>query len=46
MIVKRHKTVRVYSETERGKPVYYAGRWQNEKGEKGPWGDIVSAIIP
>ncbi|MDR2792875.1 MAG: hypothetical protein LBB61_04310 [Treponema sp.] len=46
MIVKRHKTVRVYGETERGKPVYYAGRWQNEKGEKGPWGDIVSAIIP
>ncbi|MDR2177476.1 MAG: hypothetical protein LBP20_05475 [Treponema sp.] len=46
MILKRHKTIRVYSETERGKPVYYAGRWQNEKGEKGPWGNIVQAIIP
>jgi hypothetical protein len=21
-------------------------RWQNEKGEKGPWSEIESAIIP
>jgi len=46
MILKRHKTIRDYPETDRGKPVWYAARWQNSKGEKGPWGDIVEAYIP
>jgi len=46
MILKRHKTVREYPETDRGKPVWYAARWQNSKGEKGSWSDIVEAYIP
>jgi hypothetical protein len=25
---------------EQGKTVYIALRWQNEKGEKGPWSEI------
>jgi hypothetical protein len=35
-----------FLETERGKTAYVAVCWQNEKGEKGPWSDILNAIIP
>ena len=31
---------------QRGKTVYLAARWQNRRGELGPWSAIVSAIIP
>ncbi|MDR2765351.1 MAG: hypothetical protein LBB90_10025 [Tannerella sp.] len=31
---------------ERGKTVYVALCWQNQKGERGPWSEIESAIIP
>ncbi|MDR1984058.1 MAG: hypothetical protein LBQ28_04450 [Prevotellaceae bacterium] len=32
--------------SERGKTLYYALRWENTRGEKGPWSEIFSAIIP
>jgi hypothetical protein len=35
-----------FTEAERGKTVYIAMRWQNEKGQKGPWSEIESAIVP
>ena len=35
-----------FTEEERGKTVYIAIRWQNEKGQKGPWSEIESAIVP
>jgi hypothetical protein len=35
-----------FEESDRGKRVYFCLRWENTKGEKGPWGEIVSAIIP
>jgi hypothetical protein len=36
-----------FEEHERGKRVYMCGRWEIQReGEKGPWGDIVEAIIP
>jgi hypothetical protein len=35
-----------FTEEERGKTVYLAICWQNEKGEKGPWSEIESAIVP
>jgi hypothetical protein len=31
---------------QRGKTVYLAARWQNRRGELGPWSEIVSAIVP
>ena len=34
-----------YAFTERGKKVWYIIRWVNTRGEKGPWSEIVSAII-
>jgi hypothetical protein len=35
-----------FTEEERGKTVYVAICWQNEKGEKGHWSEIESAIVP
>jgi hypothetical protein len=35
-----------FSDHERGKMVYFCLRWENTRGEKGPWSEIVSAIIP
>jgi hypothetical protein len=31
---------------ERGKTLYFALRWENTRGVKGPWSEIHSAIIP
>ena len=35
-----------FDETERGKTVYVAMCWQNERAKKGPWSVIKSAVIP
>jgi hypothetical protein len=35
-----------FDENQRGKTVYFCLCWENTRGEKGPWGEIVSAIIP
>jgi hypothetical protein len=31
---------------DRGRMVYFALRWENTRGEKGPWSEIISAIVP
>jgi hypothetical protein len=31
---------------DRGRTVWFCMRWENTKGEKGPWSEIVSAIVP
>jgi hypothetical protein len=36
-----------FDEKDRGKTVYFAGRWEiNREGEKGDFSAIVSAVIP
>ena len=35
-----------FTEEERGKTVFIAICWQNKKGERGPWSEIESAIVP
>jgi hypothetical protein len=36
-----------FAEHERGKKVFLCGRWEiSREGEKGPFGDIVEAVIP
>jgi hypothetical protein len=35
-----------FENNQRGKTVYYALRWENTRGEKGPWSEIRSVIIP
>jgi hypothetical protein len=34
-----------FTEEQRGKRVYLCLAWQNPKGEKGPWSEIISALI-
>ncbi|MDR1103417.1 MAG: hypothetical protein LBL42_06625 [Tannerella sp.] len=36
----------IFSPEDRGKTVYLAARWQNRRGELGPWSEIVEVIIP
>jgi hypothetical protein len=31
---------------QRGEPFYFAIRWENTRGEKGPWSEIFMVIIP
>jgi hypothetical protein len=35
-----------FKSPERGKTIYFAARWENRRGEKGPWTPIYPAIIP
>jgi hypothetical protein len=35
-----------FTEEERGKTVYIASAWQNERGSTGAWSEIQSAIVP
>jgi hypothetical protein len=35
-----------FDEPERGKTLFICPCWQNNKGDKGPYGEIVKAIIP
>ena len=35
-----------FTEAERGKTVYLALSWQNNRGNIGPWSEIQSAIVP
>ncbi|MDR1602988.1 MAG: hypothetical protein LBS42_11255 [Tannerella sp.] len=36
----------VFEENQRGKTVWFRLRWENTRGEKGPWSELYSAIIP
>jgi hypothetical protein len=43
----RSPLILTFGEEDRGKRLYMAGRWEIEReGEKGDFGDIVSAIVP
>jgi hypothetical protein len=35
-----------FTEVQRGKSVYFCMRWETGSGQKGPWSEIVKAIIP
>ncbi|MDR2038974.1 MAG: hypothetical protein LBQ60_13710 [Bacteroidales bacterium] len=35
-----------FEENQRGKNVWFCLRWENTKGEKGPWSEMIGAIIP
>jgi hypothetical protein len=36
----------VFENDQRGKTIWFAVRWENTRGEKGPWTEIFKAIIP
>ncbi|MDR1745971.1 MAG: hypothetical protein LBR49_01690 [Tannerella sp.] len=35
-----------FAGSERGRTVYFCLRWENTRGEKGPWSEVVSAVVP
>jgi len=35
-----------FEDAQRGKTVWICLRWENTRGEKGPWGEVISAIVP
>jgi hypothetical protein len=35
-----------FRSSQRGKTLYFAMRWENTRGEKGPWNNIEKVIIP
>lgn len=35
-----------FEENQRGQSVYFCLRWENTRGKKGPWGEILHTIIP
>ncbi|MCL1911473.1 MAG: hypothetical protein FWG13_04655 [Leptospirales bacterium] len=45
-LASRTPCILTFDETERGKMVYIAAAWQNERGYIGPWSEIQGAIIP
>jgi hypothetical protein len=42
----RSPLVMEFKEEDRGKMFWFAVRWENTTGQKGPWSEIQSAIIP
>jgi hypothetical protein len=44
--VPRSPHALTYTYADRGKNVWYLTRWVNTRGEKGPWSEYVSAIVP
>jgi hypothetical protein len=44
--VPRSPHTLTYTYADRGKNVWYLTRWVNTRGEKGPWSEYVSAIVP
>lgn len=41
----RSSHVFVFDESQRGKIIYFCLRWESTRGEKGPWSEIISAVI-
>jgi hypothetical protein len=42
----RNPIVLAFEEEERGRRVFFAARWLNNKMQSGPWSEIESAIVP
>jgi hypothetical protein len=36
----------IFDENQRGKTVWFRLRWENNRGQKGPWSELSSAIVP
>ncbi|MDR0694670.1 MAG: hypothetical protein LBF81_05165, partial [Prevotellaceae bacterium] len=35
-----------FENDQRGQPLYFALRWENTRGEKGPWSEIQETMVP
>jgi len=45
-MASRTPHILTFGESERGKSVYVCAAWQNERGNVGPWSDILRGIVP
>jgi hypothetical protein len=45
-LATRSPCLLTFAPEQRGQTLYLAARWQNRRGELGPWSETVSAIIP
>jgi hypothetical protein len=43
---RRRRVLMEFPAEDSGKTAYFAIRFENAKGGKGPWGPVFSAIIP
>jgi hypothetical protein len=43
---RRRRVVMEFSAADSGKTVFFSIRFENAKGDKGPWGPVFSAVIP
>jgi hypothetical protein len=46
ILVTRNPYIVQHKPSDEGKKCAYAGAFQNKKGEKGPWSDVIAAFIP
>ena len=44
--VRRKRELFVFPEDDSGKTAYFSIRYENSKGQPGPWGPVFSAVIP
>jgi hypothetical protein len=42
----RSPLTREFDENQRGQIFWFRFRWENMRGQKGPWSELYSAIIP
>ncbi|MDR2927331.1 MAG: hypothetical protein LBV41_03905 [Cytophagaceae bacterium] len=42
---RRTTLIATYSEADKGKPVWYAARYENSRGEAGPWSLLAEAYV-
>jgi hypothetical protein len=45
-LTRRKKETMVFSASDSGKTAYFCIRYENSKGDSGPWGPVFSAVIP
>jgi hypothetical protein len=43
---RRRRVVMEFSAADSGRTVFFSIRFENAKGDKGPWGPVFSAVIP
>ncbi|MDR1178425.1 MAG: hypothetical protein LBK64_06325, partial [Spirochaetaceae bacterium] len=43
---RRSRELVIFESAESGMTAYFCARYENQKGQKGPWGPVASAIIP
>jgi hypothetical protein len=46
LMVTRTPYVMEFTDGDRGKMIYMAACWQNQKGQRGRWSKIVSGFVP